>query len=732
VNADNAVPTAGRTVTRVGWLWGPAAVLTVVVAGLVPLFFAADYYWRGDTQIAYFGAYYHLGELLRQGQWPLLEPFAWRGGNHIVEGNFGLLSPIVMAIGIGATLIGNAVVYMTVVKVVFLGVSAAGGYLVARSYGLARPMAYVVGVLVPTCGFTFYADTPSWFPGLVVSGLLPLVWWALRGSMLRGWTPFAALLFGSLLAAMGYVFGTGMLVAVVGACIIDALVAGRWAAALRGLGIGVLIGVPAAVVRLPFVLSSAVTSKEGLGVGNNGIGITHLSDLITSVLPTHGLGPQLFYLAWPLPFLVFVDWRKARSSSRDLVGLVLVWLVALTWALGPGTLGPLRSPVREMPYVTLCTVLLGAIVFSRARYPILSRNRLLLAVFLTGFSGYVGASRSPQYWRVQLVVAIIVSIGLAIVWLLLRNWSATMSRRTAGMAAAFVGIFTVGLIGVQHHYSPGTYAYNRGMPGDITQYQQHLPAVVGDTFVVGTVDVKLKSGETPKPLVLVANAWYVSGRSVQNVHGNTGYRAYSRRYCMDTFGLTCPEALPTLLSTEPTTGLVRADLLSVSSIVLLKTDVPDPVSQAPPTGWHVADDSKASVVWARDHPMPTAGGVAWHTAGLGVVQQSRDDTSVHLKVGDVPAGGGEIVFSRIGWPGYQVSNGAVTDPVDDYLLTVRVSPKDANKQITIRYGPPHWGLLIRLLAAAIAIGLAWSLFAALGPLRGRSRRLARSLPSRDD
>jgi hypothetical protein len=250
--------------------------------------------------------------------------------------------------------------------------------------------------------------------------------------------------------------------------------------------------------------------------------------------------------------------------------------------------------------------------------------------------------------------------------------------------------------------------------------------------VVGTVDVKLKSGETPKPLVLVANAWYVSGRSVQNVHGNTGYRAYSRRYCMDTFGLTCPEALPTLLSTEPTTGLVRADLLSVSSIVLLKTDVPDPVSQAPPTGWHVADDSKASVVWARDHPMPTAGGVAWHTAGLGVVQQSRDDTSVHLKVGDVPAGGGEIVFSRIGWPGYQVSNGAVTDPVDDYLLTVRVSPKDANKQITIRYGPPHWGLLIRLLAAAIAIGLAWSLFAALGPLRGRSRRLARSLPSRDD
>ena len=91
---------SAKVSTRAGWLWGVAAVGTVVVAGVVPLLFAADYFWRGDTQAAYFGAYYRLGELLRQGELPLMEPFAWRGGNHIVEGNFGLLSPIVMAIGI--------------------------------------------------------------------------------------------------------------------------------------------------------------------------------------------------------------------------------------------------------------------------------------------------------------------------------------------------------------------------------------------------------------------------------------------------------------------------------------------------------------------------------------------------------------------------------------------------------------------------------------------------------
>ncbi|MGH8938401.1 MAG: hypothetical protein ACRDV2_03520, partial [Actinomycetes bacterium] len=245
-----------RTATRLGWLWGPATVLTVVVAGLVPLLFTSDYYWRGDTQIAYFGAYYQLGEALRQGEFPLMEPFAWRGGNHIVEGNFGLLSPIIMIIGIGATLAGNAIVYLTAVKLFFLGVAAAGGYLLTRSYGGPRPVAFVVGVLVPTCGFTLYLDAPTWFPGLVVSGLLPLVWWALRGSLLHGWNPLWPLLFGSLLATIGYVFGTVMLAVVIAVCIIDALLMRRFGAALKGLVIGLLIGVPAAVVRLPFVLSS--------------------------------------------------------------------------------------------------------------------------------------------------------------------------------------------------------------------------------------------------------------------------------------------------------------------------------------------------------------------------------------------------------------------------------------------------------------------------------------------
>ncbi|MGH8892880.1 MAG: hypothetical protein ACRDWY_06175 [Actinomycetes bacterium] len=718
---DHAVPPAGRTVGRFGWLWGPAAILTVLVAGMVPLLFTTSYFWRGDTQIAYFGMYYHLGELLRQGQLPLQEPFAWRGGNHIVEGNFGLLSPIVMVIGIGATLTSNAIVYMTVWKLVFLGVAAGGSYLLTRSYGGPRPVAFVVGVLVPTCGFTMYLDAPTWLPGLVVSGLLAYVWWALRRSLLQGRNPFAPIVIGSLLATMGYVFGTVMLAVVICACIIDALLARRFAAALKGLAIGLLIGIPAAVARLPFVLSSAVTEKTWFDVRNTGVGATQLGDLVTSTLPTRGVAAPLFYVSWLLPFLVFVDWRTARRNSRDLVGLVLVWLVSLAWALAPSNMGPLRWPNRLMPYVVLCTVLLGAIVFSRARLRHLSGNRLLGALFITAFSAYASASKMPEYWRVQAAVAIAVAVGLIVLWLLLRRGPVGLPHRTIAVAAAFVGAWTVVLMGVQHHYAPQAFAANRGMPAAVTKYTSLLPAVVGDAFVVGSQTTRFDPDETAKPLVLIANSWYVTGRSIQNVHANTGFRAYSDRYCMSTFGLTCVKSLPTLLSIEPTTGLPRADLLSVSSIVLLTSDVPDAVSKAPPDGWHVADDSNGTVVWVRDHAMPSAGGVAWHTPGLDVVVTSRDNASVHLKVGNVPAGGGEIVFSRLAWPGYQVTNATVIDPVDKYLLAVHVSPDDANRAITIHYEPPHWTFLIRLMFAGIAIGLAWSLLAALTP-RLRQRR----------
>jgi hypothetical protein len=722
--AQDRLDRRSRGARSTGWLWGLGTVVVVVVGGLVPLLFTPHYYWRGDTQIAYFGAYFHLGTELRQGHYPLMEPFAWRGGNHIVEGNFGLLSPIIMAIGIGATFVKNAITYLTIVKLVFLGISGLGGYLLTRSYGAPRPIAFVVGVLVPLSGFTLYLDAPTWFPGMVVSGLLALVWWSLRGCLLQGRNPLPALLLGALLATLGYVWGTGMLAVVVVACAVDALRTVGPRAALKCLALGVLIGVPAVVVRLPFVLSASVTTKLEGGIRHTGFGVTELNDLLLGTLPTNGAGSPLFYVSWLLPFLVFVDWRTFRRTSSDLAGLLIVWVVAILWAFSPDHMGPLRYPMRLVPYVVLCTVLFGALAFARARFQRLSGRRLLLALFITGMSGFISASAAPPYWRQQLAVTLLVSVGLTALWLMLRRPSpepASLGRRFGMVeaAAAFVGLWTVVVIGVQHHYEPETYAVDRGMPGAISDYKKQLPGAQGDIFMVGHVDASVEPGEKPAPLVLIANSWYVSGLRMNNVHANTGDRAYIRRYCINYLGFTCRRALSTLFSTEPRTGRLRVDLLSVTSIVLLKSDIPAKVANHPPRGWHVANNGPMSVIWVRDKPVPTAGGVVWTSKGLHISAVARDDETVRLKVGDVPAGGGDIVLSRVDWPGYQVTNAKVAEPVDDYLLTLHVSSTDAHREIVARYAPPHWPLLLASLAVAGLISLGWSIAAAAAPILRR-------------
>ena len=718
--------------TRIGWLWGVAAVVVVVVAGLAPLLFTPHYFWRGDTQVAYFGAYYHLGAELRQGHYPLMEPFAWRGGNHIVEGNFGLLSPIVMVIGIGATIADNAIIYMTLVKLLFLGVAAAGAYVLTRSYGGSRPIAFVVGVLVPLSGFTLYLDAPTWFPGLVVSGLLAVVWWAMRGCLLEGRNPLLTLLFGSLLAGMGYVFGTVMLAVVVVACMIDALRARGVRAAGKGLLLGILMGVPALVVRLPFVLSASVTSKVSGGVHNTGQGITTISDLLLGTLPVNGAGGtsvlRLVAAAVPgfcrLAEVPQEQQRPGRPFSR--LGRL-------------GRLGVRPEPHRAAPVPHAPDALHRAVHGASGGHRLLPGSlRATLGRPARRGPARHGPQRLYQCQRRAAVLAraarghrgrrrrvdgSVAAASTAFVAVSFSPDDAPDDAWSAGVAAAFVGVWTILVVGVQHHYAPRAFAVDRGMPGDISAYREQLPGAEGDTFMVGHVDAAVEPGTKPKPLILIANSWYVSGLRMNNVHANTGNRAYSQRYCYNYLGFTCKRALRTLLSKESTTGQARVDLLSVNSIVLLKSDIRRKVAMDPPPGWHISDRARMSVTWTRDEPVPTAGGVAWASEGLDVAVVDRDDESVRLKVGDVPAGGGEVVLSRIDWPGYQVTNATVTNPVDDYLLTLRVSPADANSKIDVRYTPPHWTLLLGGLTAAGVIGLIWSIGAAMLPVVRRRRRI---------
>jgi hypothetical protein len=287
----------------------------------------------------------------------------------------------------------------------------------------------------------------------------------------------------------------------------------------------------------------------------------------------------------------------------------------------------------------------------------------------------------------------------------------------------FIAVWSLVLVAVQHHYVPETFAGDRGMPGQIDKYKAQLTSAVGDTFVVGHVRPYVLPGNKDEPLVLMANSWYVSDRHVQNVHGNTSFAAYARRYCFNAVGSTCTGALRKLFSTEPTTGAKRVDLLSVNSVALLKRSYPKRIRLSPPPGWHVADHSGGTVVWVRDRRVSSAGGVVWRTRGLKVTEVSRDDTTVRLRLGNVSSRGGRIVLSRLDWPGYRIQGATEVDPIDRYLLTLEVTPAESGKEVTLEYAPPHWHAMLGLLGLVGGASIGWSVVEAI---RSRRRRLRSS------
>jgi hypothetical protein len=292
------------------------------------------------------------------------------------------------------------------------------------------------------------------------------------------------------------------------------------------------------------------------------------------------------------------------------------------------------------------------------------------------------------------------------------------AARVAALAA-FVGIWSVGLVLVQHHYYPSPPSAQRNMPTLVADYAGPLQHAAGDVMMLGDpVKLLLDDGAASRDF-LIGSAWYVSPHPVQNTYTTIGYKSYVSRYCIGFIGNTCKRALGEMFSEEPTTGRRRVDLLSISTLLLVRKDFPAPVMDHPPAGWHVADKSPLAVTWVRDHLAPTAGGVVWSSPGTTVQQLSSSERTVRFRVRAVGRGGGKVAVSRLAWPGYSVDGGRLASAVDDYLLTVDVPASSTNKIVTVHYDPPAWALEVGAWYLGVGVGVLWSLLLALAFWRRR-------------
>ena len=712
------VPVTSRQPRRGVWL--VATVLTVIGGALLPLLWNSRYYFADDTQSGAFGIWYELGTRLHEGVVPIFSVSSWMSGNYTAEGQWGLFNPLVLAIGWFASGVDDANLFSAGVKIFFLAIAAAGVYLLCRSYGASRLVSYAAGIAAPLAGFTLYMDAATWVTGLMVWALLPWAILGVRRMSHLGKSPWLALVASYLIVTVGYVHGTIILAVVLGLEILAHLISKNRAGALRVLLVGIFAGLIAIAVYLPGVLSADVTVRNSNDIFNDGFMTVDLSGMAGSSVATAlpqinfwwgSIAPApVLYISWLLPLLAFVQWSKVRTMWRELFVLIGLLVFAAGMMLAPSNMGPLRFPARMTPYFALAVIVLLAIALTRARVPTLSRGHVATALVLLGFGAFLGFAQTPQYWVLLGEAVVLTLIGFALLWRFslraqtpARAWSSTVA------AGVTIGCVTLGLVAVQHRAFPSSPIGEFWLPAKVAEYQPQLSTAVNDVLVVGTptetsVDIPR---EDLWSQTLLANMWYLNGHSVQNTYTPLSYETYASRMCMNWRGETCADLAERLFEKDGETGMTLADKLSIDTIQIVKTVVPEALWETPPPGWSVTSDEEFQVTWVRDEPVGPAGGVVWSSAGVETTEGLRTDRELRLTLDEVPEQGGTLVLSRLAWPGYAVENGTIADPHEEFLLTIDVSKADVGEELVVKFSPPGWTVELACLFAALLGGLVW-------------------------
>ena len=714
--------------------WAIAAVAFVLVASLVPLVFNDRFYFFADTQDGAYGIWWEIGRSVLAGQWPLFSADSWMAGNHAAEGQWGLWNPLILFISVLVYLTPNAIVIVSAIKIAFLGFAAGGTYLMARGYGANQPLAFVAAIAAPLGGFTFYMDAPSWVTNLFVWAFFPWVAWGLRRMIWAGGSPLVPVVFGFFLVTIGYVHGTILLVLLFIALIVEVVVHRRWRSLVTVLLTGVILGLVALAVYLPGVLTAGVTARAS-GIDNDGFMVATLTGLASSAVASGRVdlsgwwgrfsAEPLLYIAWFLPLFAFVDYGRFRALRTRTTSLFVMFALALAFVVGPGRLGPLQFPARVVPWVALLSIVVLAVLLSRAPATPLSRTRLAVALSLVVAGGWLANSQVPAWWRAHALSTLIAAAGVLLVWLILahgtgrvkRMLPALFSRRTATAAVAIAAITLVVVVVQARAFAPNL---RSGLlsPDESVEYTTQLDGAKGEAFVVGS---PYGLGDDVLEETLLSNSWYLNPTPVHNLYTPVQYLSYALDLCMNHTGVSCADSVDKLFSTDEETGERVVDLLSIDTVQILREpeETEQELASRPvPSGWQQVDVDDDAVLWMREDEAEPAGGVVWQSEGTQVTQLSSDDETLRVRVDAVPAGGGEVALSRLSWPGYTVDGGTLGDPLRGYLLTVDLDEASIGDTVTVRFLPPAWTLIVSsmVLALLLTVGLA------LAPLARRLRR----------
>lgn len=702
---------------------------------LIPYLQNPIFYYVGDGPESFVPMWHHFGEQLRAGQWPIMDPAGWYGGNYAAETGYALWNPVGLMNDVIVSLFDNLAAAAALVMIEFLALLSMATYLLAREYGAGRVAAAVVAVAVPGTGFTLYYEAAGWPAGLMAFTWVAWFWWAARRHARGAGSPLIPFVFGVLAMTTGNPYATLGLVLVLIGVGVELLLRREYRRLAHLAIMGACVGASLILVFQPLLGALPVSSRQELAaIVNDTFMVPDLGDLAGSSAPTYlpsitNWGgalrenlPSTYFVWFALPLLPWLRWGALRRPARPLASVFVISGLYAMAVLGPSNLWLFRWPIRLVEYLYLGLAVLLAVLVSAGLANDRIRARALATVVLVVFGGYLSFAVRPEYYRMHLAAMIavgVLSLGAVAAY---RRWG----WRAFG-AVLLVG--TIGVVTYQTSRIPVGVSDGAGLvpPHSVSRMTQGTAAYQGTVLQLAS-QAGVRTQDMDDGEILFGNESLATGHETINRYSGIGFVELGSALCIDYKGVTCPEAYDRLWRNLPGTDVPLIDALRVQTLVLQNRLLPDVVDQSPPQGWRELVRDGTRTVWVREAPPPYPGRVSFASAGVDVLAANAG--AEHERVTLRASGDGRLVFARLAWPGYAATiDGRPVEVINGDAGLITIDVPAGEHVLELDFTTPGLRLGWFVLIGAAGVVLVQSVLWWIGARRDRRRQ---QRPAADD
>ncbi|MCP8998665.1 hypothetical protein NFC73_02790 [Pseudarthrobacter sp. RMG13] len=694
------------------WQWGLLASLIAAVTSLVPRLFSPTFYYWDDMMQSFLPLWRNLGQEIRAGRFPLMDPDGWVGGNVVAEVGYGIFNPVNIANSIIVSYFDNLSAASYFIIIQFIALLAFGVFMLSRDYGANRPLSLAAAVAIPFSGFTLFYEAARWPGGLIAFAWTTVFWWSARRYAHRHTSPFLPFLLGFMTMTAGNPYGAIGVILVLVALACELILVRHWRRLVPLILVGFAVGLTAVMVYFPLPLSSDVTVRTSSVIINDLFLQPDMSSLLAASTSNYRPRMTTFwgpienvpssYLAWfALPLIPWLDFQSIRHRSRHLVSLYIIIGAYFLLTFAPSNVLVFRWPLRLIEYVYLGVIIVLAVMASAGLRTNMWKKRLFFTVAILLFGAYRAWSMVPEGMKVH-AFAIALSLALVI--------TAMIAYKRFGMRglAAIMIVGTIATLGLQSRlYIPNSIVEDRGSPVDAGQLRQATGDYKGNTLQILQIHELSKEEFTSGQFlygnqILNADIDHSLGR-----YSGISFTAYAKALCMNYRAETCPEAYERLFEPQLSGfGAPLADLLRLETVVVQRDLIPLPELDIAP-GWSLVKSDSARTILQRRSALPYPGTVSWASEGIRVESSATVEPAESVTLAD-GASAGKIIFARLAWPGYTLKVDGVMQPLKQGPAgLVEVDIPAGAKHVDLTFTTPG------LVAGLAAQGVAWAGMAAM-------------------